>query len=96
LFGPCPGGPERHGHRLPARQRHAAGRLGKELDLAASKKLQRGDLIFWKGHVAIARDANSIVHANAHHMATAIENTPRGDCAHQGRSSEILAIKRLV
>ena len=33
------------------------------------------DLIFWKGHVAIARDA-TIVHANAHHMATVIGTAP--------------------
>jgi cell wall-associated NlpC family hydrolase len=39
----------------------------------ALSELRRGDLIFWKGHVAIARDALTIVHANAHHMATAIE-----------------------
>jgi cell wall-associated NlpC family hydrolase len=36
-------------------------------------RLRRGDLLFWKGHVAIARDAATIVHANAHHMAVAIE-----------------------
>jgi cell wall-associated NlpC family hydrolase len=47
-----------------------AAALGKEVPLSG---LRRGDLIFWKGHVAIARDANTIVHANAHHMATAIE-----------------------
>jgi cell wall-associated NlpC family hydrolase len=70
--------------------------LGKELDLAESKKLQRGDLIFWKGHVAIARDANSIVHANAHHMATAIENTRAAIARIKAAGSEILAIKRLV
>ncbi len=34
---------------------------------------QRGDLVFWKGHVAILLDADTILHANAHHMATAIE-----------------------
>src|SRR6202007_1952236 len=33
----------------------------------------RGDLIFWKGHVAIARDEKTMVHANAFHMAVAIE-----------------------
>jgi len=33
----------------------------------------RGDLVFWKGHVAIGLDARRIVHANAHHMAVAIE-----------------------
>jgi cell wall-associated NlpC family hydrolase len=36
-------------------------------------ELQRGDLLFWKGHVAIARDAKTIVHANAHHMMVAVE-----------------------
>src|SRR6202011_1632488 len=49
--------------------------LGRVLDSTESRKLQGGDLIFWKGHVAIVRDAASIVHANAHHMATVIENT---------------------
>jgi cell wall-associated NlpC family hydrolase len=33
----------------------------------------RGDLVFWKGHVAMGLDAQRIVHANAHHMAVAIE-----------------------
>lgn len=35
--------------------------------------LERNDLIFWKGHVAIALDEGHIIHANAHHMAVAIE-----------------------
>ena len=35
--------------------------------------LRRGDLLFWKGHVAIARDADTLVHANAFHMAVALE-----------------------
>ena len=35
--------------------------------------LVRGDLVFWKGHVAIARDGETLIHANAHHMATVIE-----------------------
>src|SRR6202162_426899 len=38
-----------------------------------SAALRRGDLIFWKGHVAIVRDAATLVHANAHHMAVAVE-----------------------
>ena len=33
----------------------------------------RGDLVFWKGHVAIGLDAERIVHANGHHMMVAIE-----------------------
>lgn len=39
----------------------------------AESALARGDLVFWKGHVAMMLDGQSIVHANAHHMATAIE-----------------------
>lgn len=35
--------------------------------------LRRGDLIFWKGHVAIMVDDHHIIHANAHHMKVAIE-----------------------
>ena len=34
---------------------------------------RRGDLVFWKGHVAILLDPDTILHANAHHMAVAIE-----------------------
>jgi cell wall-associated NlpC family hydrolase len=36
--------------------------------------LRRGDLVFWKGHVGILRDAESFIHANGHHMAVAIES----------------------
>lgn len=39
----------------------------------ASGPYQRGDLLFWKGHVAIVTDPNKIIHANAHHMAVAYE-----------------------
>jgi cell wall-associated NlpC family hydrolase len=69
--------------------------LGRALDPAESKKLERGDLIFWKGHVAIVRDAGSIVHANAHHMATVIENTSEAIARIRAAGSEIAAIKRL-
>lgn len=35
--------------------------------------LRRGDLVFWKGHVAMMLDPETIIHANAHHMAVAVE-----------------------
>ncbi len=34
---------------------------------------QRGDLLFWKGHVGILVDAATLLHANATHMAVACE-----------------------
>ncbi|WP_374575456.1 C40 family peptidase [Phenylobacterium sp.] len=35
--------------------------------------LRRGDLVFWRGHVAMMVDEARIIHANAHHMAVAVE-----------------------
>lgn len=69
--------------------------LGRVLEAHERSKLQRGDLIFWKGHVAIVRDAGTIVHANAHHMATAIEPTEPAIARIRQAGSEVVAIKRL-
>jgi Bacterial dipeptidyl-peptidase Sh3 domain/NlpC/P60 family len=41
--------------------------------VADFSNLRRGDLVFWKDHVAIVRDPTSLVHANAFHMAVAVE-----------------------
>jgi cell wall-associated NlpC family hydrolase len=35
--------------------------------------LGRGDLVFWRGHVGMLIDPETLVHANAHHMAVAVE-----------------------
>jgi cell wall-associated NlpC family hydrolase len=40
---------------------------------AEFSNLRRGDVVFWKGHMALVRDADTLVHANAFHMAVAIE-----------------------
>ncbi len=39
----------------------------------ASAPYRRGDLLFWKGHVALCVDDEVLIHANAHHMAVAYE-----------------------
>ena len=44
--------------------------LGRAIERA---EFGRGDLVFWKGHVAIGLDAERIVHANGFHMMVAIE-----------------------
>lgn len=41
--------------------------------LPPSSKAQRGDLIFWKGHVGLLVDADTLLHANGHHMAVVRE-----------------------
>ncbi|QBY02012.1 NlpC/P60 family protein [Rhodophyticola sp. CCM32] len=45
--------------------------LGRELQ--HGEPLQRGDLVFWKGHVGIMANERMLLHANAHHMAVAYE-----------------------
>ncbi|SEK92176.1 C40 family peptidase [Pacificibacter marinus] len=34
---------------------------------------KRGDVVFWQGHVALCVDDETLIHANAHHMAVAYE-----------------------
>ena len=38
-----------------------------------SEPHRRGDLLFWRGHVAIVAGDGMLLHANAHHMAVAVE-----------------------
>ncbi|MDC1445122.1 C40 family peptidase [Amylibacter sp.] len=35
--------------------------------------LKRGDLIFWKGHVGLMVDEETLLHANGHHMKVVLE-----------------------
>ncbi len=69
--------------------------LGTALSSLQWQDLKRGDLIFWKGHVAIVRDQSTIVHANAHHMATAIEPTEAAIARIKAAGSDVTSIKRL-
>ena len=41
--------------------------------LAQREDLRRGDLVFWKGHVGMMQDPDTLLHANAHHMSVASE-----------------------
>ncbi len=69
--------------------------LGRQLEPHEQSRLQRGDLIFWKGHVAIVRDGSTMVHANAYHMATVIEPIEPAIARIKAAGSEVVAIKRL-
>jgi cell wall-associated NlpC family hydrolase len=66
--------------------------LGKPSSLAG---LQRGDLVFWKGHVVIALGRNSVIHANAHHMAVAVE--PAADAIGRiaAAGNQVSSVRRL-
>lgn len=57
---PCPGDSDQQERELGAA-------------LPAETPARRGDLFFWTGHVAMALDTTTLIHANAHHMAVAHE-----------------------
>lgn len=69
--------------------------VGEPLPSSKWQDLRRGDLMFWKGHVAIVHDADTIVHANAYHMATAIEPMQAAIARIKAAGSEISSIRRL-
>jgi len=51
-----------------------AASIGEPLDPGQDHAgLRRGDLVFWKGHVAIMTDAETMIHANGHTMLVSRE-----------------------
>jgi cell wall-associated NlpC family hydrolase len=59
------------GYKAPRDSDLQEQQVGKPIDYNAG--LQRGDLIFWKGHVGIMRDESSLLHANGTHMLVSSE-----------------------
>jgi cell wall-associated NlpC family hydrolase len=63
----------------------------------ASQHLRRGDLVFWKGHVAIVRDDATVVHANAsRHMAVGLEPIAEALPRVRAIAGEITSVRRLT
>ncbi len=60
-------------------------------------QLKRGDLVFWKGHVAMMVDDKTLIHANAHHMAVVYEGLAQAQLRIKAQGDgEILALKRAL
>lgn len=75
-------------------QEHALGETVSAL--GALSMPQRGDLIFWPRHVALVRDRKTIVHANAHHMAVAIEPLDQAVARIKAAGSEVTSVRRVM
>ena len=74
-----------------------AAALGQPVDAGPDLAgLRRGDLMFWKGHVAIVRDRDTIVHANAHHMAVAVEPAAEALARIAQAGTPLACVKRLA
>jgi len=71
--------------------------LGGEISLTSELSgLERGDLVFWQGHVAIMCDANTVIHSNGYHMATVIEPFKSARKRIASLFGEVTAIKRIL
>jgi cell wall-associated NlpC family hydrolase len=72
--------------------------LGEMLDISSGlPDLQRGDLIFWKGHVGIMRDGETMIHANGFAMAVTSEPLSEAISRIKAREgSEVTAVRRLA
>ncbi len=58
-------------------------------------ELKRGDLVFWKGHVGILQDANTLLHANAYHMLVASEPLANAIARIAKTAGPVTSIKRI-
>ncbi|MGA2944598.1 MAG: NlpC/P60 family protein, partial [Xanthobacteraceae bacterium] len=71
--------------------------LGAPIAAAADySNLRRGDLIFWKGHVAMMRDGGNLLHANAFHMAVAVEPVAEAIARIGMAGSAVTSLRRIV
>ena len=61
------------------------------------ENLRRGDLVFWKGHVGIMRDAQTLLHANGWHMSVVSEPLREArDRIHDQAHGSMTSIRRLA
>jgi cell wall-associated NlpC family hydrolase len=84
------------GHACPRDSDMQERALGKFFDFRDMSRLQRGDLLFWPGHVAIACDSVRIIHANAFHMAVAIEPIEEAVLRIGAAGSALRSVRRIA
>jgi len=71
--------------------------LGESVEVARALSMpKRGDLIFWPRHVAMVRDGETIIHANAHHMAVAIERLDEAVTRIRDAGAAVSSVRRLA
>jgi NlpC/P60 family/Bacterial dipeptidyl-peptidase Sh3 domain len=59
--------------------------------------LQRGDLVFWNGHVGVMTDGVMLLHANAHHMAVVAEPVQyAAERIAKAGGGDVTALKRMT
>jgi cell wall-associated NlpC family hydrolase len=64
-------------------------------DAFTNRELKRGDLIFWKGHMGVMRDAHILLHANAFHMEVFSEPLAEAIARIEQSAGPVTSVKRL-
>lgn len=67
--------------------------MGRELE--SSEHWQRGDLVFWKGHVGIMQDPETVLHANAYHMSVVSEPLAEAEVRIKKTAGPVTARRRI-
>ena len=57
--------------------------------------MERGDFLFWEGHVAIVRNRDTLIHANGFHMQVAIESMSEAVARIRADGNEITNVRRI-
>lgn len=69
--------------------------LGKPVPFDDLSKLQRGDLVCWKGHIGIVSAPGLLLHANAFHMQTMEEPLKEVVARIKKAGLEVMGVRRL-
>jgi cell wall-associated NlpC family hydrolase len=64
-------------------------------DVPERADLRAGDLLFWKGHVALVADATRVLHATGHFMSTVFEATDTAIARIAAAGHPVIARRRL-
>jgi len=85
------------GHACPRDSDMQLAELGEAPAVGADLSgLRRGDLVFWPGHVGIMLDDARLLHANAHHMAVAVEPLAAAAARIAAAGTTVSTVKRLA
>ena len=57
--------------------------------------IQKGCLVFWKGHIGLTLSNSDIIHSSAHHMNVVIEKLEQTKKRFYSNVGEILLIKKI-
>jgi cell wall-associated NlpC family hydrolase len=87
---------EAAGLRCPRDADMQGAELGRPIDWQEVDALARGDLVFWEGHVGIMTGPKHLLHANAHHMAVAVEPLAQARTRITAFGNEVLNVRRLL